>query len=107
MFLVSGISGTDSAIDHTFCDRMHFSLFHYRRVPANTRYAFACERAALNRKAVQCTFERTSVAFECTCIDYYIVACMRSILLPALERTSASSINIPEAVCSIFNFLLL
>jgi hypothetical protein len=31
-------------------------------------------------------------------------ACMRSIVLPALERTSTSCINIPEAVC-IFLFV--
>jgi hypothetical protein len=101
MFLASGKSGTNSAIDRTFCDRMHLSLFLNVRIPANARYAAACERASLNRKQCSVTFECTSVVFERTCKACYKVACMRSIVLLALERTSASSINIPEAVCSV------
>jgi hypothetical protein len=60
----------------------------------------------VTRKVVQCTFERTPIVFESTRIDCYIVACLRSNVLPALERTSTSSINIPEAVCLVFKFLL-
>jgi hypothetical protein len=64
VFIVSGKSGTDSAIDRTFCDQMHLSLFLNVRVPANARYAAACKRSSVNRKQCNVTFERTSVAFD-------------------------------------------
>jgi hypothetical protein len=100
MFIVSGKSGTNSAVDRTPCDRTHLSLILNVCVPVNACYAAACERASLNRKQCSVTLEHTSVVFKCTCRACYIVACMRSILLPTLECTSASYINIPEAVCS-------
>jgi hypothetical protein len=44
-------------------------------------------------------FERTRVAFERTCRACQIVASVRTNVLLALERTSASCISIPKEVC--------
>jgi hypothetical protein len=64
-------------------------------------------RAPVLNQAVQCTFERTSIAFERTCRGCYIFEWLRSIAVPALERTSAAAAANPRQVCVLFFLLFL
>jgi hypothetical protein len=64
-------------------------------------------RAPVLKQAVQCTFERTSIAVERTCRFCYTFTWLRSIAVPALERTSAAAAANPRQVCVLFFFIFL
>jgi hypothetical protein len=101
VYIVSGKSDTDNEVERPPCDRTHLGLFlvvAYLCSPNTLMRASACP---CQNKQCSATFEHTLVAFECTA-EPATFACMRSNVLPALERTSASCINIPKAVCYVF-----
>ena len=80
-------------------------------IPAQSRtcahLARLCVRAHATISNKQCsdTFERTFLAFECTCRVCYIFAWLRSIVVPVLERTSAVAAADPKQ-CMCFVFFL-
>jgi hypothetical protein len=82
-------------------------------IPAQSRtcahLTCLCVRAQALIPNKQCSsaFERTSLAFERTCRACYIFAWLQSIVVPALERTSAAAAADPrQCMCSVFCFFL-
>jgi hypothetical protein len=97
VYIVSGKLGADSAVERTWA----FSLL-LRTYARLTRFCMRAHAPVRKGSAVlrlNATQLRSNALAEAA-----TYACMRLNVLPALERTSASCINIPEAVC-IFLFL--
>jgi hypothetical protein len=85
------------------CGRTHLGIFqHSPRACARLTRLCVRARAPVLNQAVQCTFERTSIAFERTCRFCYTFTWLRSIAVPALERTSAAAAANPRQVCVLF-----
>ena len=92
------------------CDRSHILRSNaLESIPAQSRTCAhltrLCVRAHATVSNKQCsdTFERTSLAFERTCRVCYTFAWLRSIIVPALERTSAAAAVDPrQCMCSVF-----
>jgi hypothetical protein len=90
------------------CGRTHLGIFqHSPRACARLTRLCVRARAPVLNQAVQCTFERTSIAFERTCRFCYTFTWLRSIAVPALERTSAAAAANPRQVCVLFFLLFL
>jgi hypothetical protein len=70
---------------------------------SNKQCSATFERTSLAFERTSLAFERTSLAFERTCRVCYIFAWLRSIVVPALKRTSAAAAADPRQVCVLFS----